>query len=273
MKLFIAGAGSMTEAMVKGWIKEGSIPPDHITITNKSNDQALANLRSLYGVQTTRHAQAAADADIIFLSCKPKDWEDALAPLNGILRSDQLLVSVMAGVTTSSLEEASKGPVVFRAMPNTSAAVRASMTSFAGGSAAEDVHIRTVEHVFSLIGETAHVEEHLLDAVTALTGTGPAYIYYLMESMEKAAQAIGIPEELGRDLVAQTLRGAARRVQEEDTTPAELYKQIMSPGGTTEAGFNVLKEQHVQEALIACIEAANNRSKELGAPAASRQQS
>lgn len=271
MKLFIAGAGSMTEAMVKGWVKEGSIPPQHITVTNKSNDQALADLSRLYGVQTTRDASAAGEADVVFLSCKPKDWEAALAPMAPVLHQEQILISVMAGVTTSAIQSAAPSPVVFRAMPNTSAAVRSSMTSYASGQTAEKLHIRTVDHLFSLIGETAHVEEHLLDAVTALTGTGPAYIYYLMESMEKAAQAIGIPEELGRNLVAQTLRGAARRVQEEDTTPAELYKQIMSPGGTTEAGFDVLKAHNVQEALIECIEAAHHRSRELGSPASSRQ--
>ncbi|SDN39459.1 pyrroline-5-carboxylate reductase [Alkalicoccus daliensis] len=265
MKITMIGAGSMAEALIAGWVKEGSLNPAEIFVTNREDNSRLNQLKDHYRVSISRDILELTDkTDIVILSCKPKDWESALKPLIPHLNEKTMIASVMAGVTITSIEELVPVSPVIRTMPNTSAAVLASMTSISYGAQVSSSQKAAVESLFSYIGETAVLEETMMDAVTALTGTGPAYIYYLMESMEKAAANIGVPAHIGRDLVAQTLIGASRRVQEEESTPAELYKQIMSPGGTTEAGFDVLKERQVQEAIIDCIGSAYERSQQLG---------
>lgn len=255
----------MAEALISGWT-EGDFPAAaDIYVTNRSNDDRLNELSRNYGISVSRDPEKLAEgADFLLLSCKPKDWEEALKPFIPYLNPHTLIVSVMAGVTTASLEEAVPDHAVIRTMPNTSASVRASMTSLTFGIHCTEEQRSTALALFGEVGETAVVEESMMDAVTALTGTGPAYIYYLMESMEKAASNIGVPEHIGRELVAQTLVGASRRVQQGSSSPKELYEQIMSPGGTTEAGFEVLKSRGVQEALVDCVAGAYSRSQELG---------
>ncbi|WP_147802836.1 pyrroline-5-carboxylate reductase [Alkalicoccus halolimnae] len=265
MKVTIIGGGSMAEALIAGWTAQEYIRPGDIYVTNRSNDIRLAELARLYSIKTSRDThELINNTDFLILSCKPKDWMEALKPYLPYLHNETVIISVMAGVTTASMQKAAPNSPVIRSMPNTSAAVCASMTSLAFGPGVSEEHISKTEFLFRGVGETAVIEESMMDAVTALTGTGPAYIYYLMESMEKAAANIGVPEHIGRELVAQTLIGASRRVQKEEATPSDLYMQIMSPGGTTEAGFNVLKERGVQEALIDCIAKAYERSQELG---------
>lgn len=263
----IIGAGSMAEALIAGWVKKGKIPPQSIMVTNHSNDFRLQELKDSYGIQTTRDADhLTAHGDIFLLACKPKDWRQALAPFQEKMPSGKLLVSVMAGVTTDDMAAffPSANIPVIRTIPNTSAVVNASMTPFAIGKWVTPAQKDAVSSLFQLVGETAEVPEDTMDAMTALTGTGPAYIYYLMEAMELAAEKIGVEKTLARHLVSQTLLGAGLRVQDKEVPPAVLYQQIMSPGGTTEAGFKVLQEARLQETMIDCIERAYGRSKELG---------
>ncbi|QKS71000.1 pyrroline-5-carboxylate reductase [Paenalkalicoccus suaedae] len=262
MNVSIIGSGSMAEALIAGWARHDDVS---MLVTNRSDDHKLLHLESTYGVHTSRDPKALLQhADILLLTCKPKDYKDALMPYVPHMTSSTIVVSVMAGITITSLEEVAPLAQVIRTMPNTSAAVNKSMTSIAAGQSASNVSIDAISRLFSLVGEIAFVEEKLLDPITALTGTGPAYIYYLVEAMEIAAHDIGIEKELARKLILQTLSGASETAKVSSHTPRELYKQIMSPGGTTEAGFHVLEERHVQKALIDCIGAANDRSKELG---------
>ncbi|MCR6110552.1 pyrroline-5-carboxylate reductase [Bacillus sp. A301a_S52] len=264
----ILGAGSMAEALICGWVKSGQMAPQNILVTNRSNDQRLEELSTTYGVKTTRKIdELMTHGHMLLIACKPKDWKLALKPLQRHLTHDIPLVSVMAGITTEALEDffSTLNVPVIRTIPNTSAVVNASMTPMALGKWVDEDHVSRVKDTFKLVGETAEVPEKTMDALTALTGTGPAYIYYLMEAMELAAVKIGIDQNLARHLVSQTLLGAGLRVQENDSSPAVLYQQIMSPGGTTEAGFNVLREQQMQDIIISCIEKAAERSKELGA--------
>lgn len=267
INVVMIGAGSMAEALIAGWLKGKHLLASNIMVTNHSNDFRLEELKEKYCILTSRSEdQLIQHADLFFLACKPKDWRNALAPFKGKIKTNVPLVSVMAGVTIQSMEEYfdnSSVPVI-RSIPNTSAIVQASMTPFAIGKYVDTNVRQTVAGLFQMVGQIAEVPEEQLDAMTALTGTGPAYIYYLMESMEKAAEKIGVDQELARHLVAQTLLGASLRVQEKEFSPRSLYEQIMSPGGTTEAGFNVLKEHGVQDALITCIEKAYERSQQLG---------
>ncbi|WP_416149598.1 pyrroline-5-carboxylate reductase [Salipaludibacillus sp. HK11] len=267
MNVTMIGAGSMAEALITGWLKSKKLLPENIMVTNHSNDLRLQELVNTFGVQTSRDQQTLTEhAHLFILACKPKDWESALHRFKDTIEKNVPLVSVMAGVTTESMENyfPSIDVPVIRTIPNTSAIVNASMTPFAIGKWVTQTQRNIIEQLFQLVGETAEVPEEQMDAMTALTGTGPAYIYYLMESMEIAAGKIGIEKHLARDLVAQTLLGASVRVQKKELSPAMLYQQIMSPGGTTEAGFEVLQEQGLQKTMIECIQRAHERSKELG---------
>ncbi|SER47467.1 pyrroline-5-carboxylate reductase [Salipaludibacillus aurantiacus] len=267
VNISILGGGSMAEALTAGWVRSGKVPSGNILASNRSNDLRLKELEETYGIKTSRSPEKIYDhGDIFILACKPKDWQKALAPFKNFLNPDTPLVSVMAGVTINSMEDffpETQVPVM-RTIPNTSAVVNASMTPYAAGKWVTADQKTSINHLFQLVGDTAEVPEQSMDAMTALTGTGPAYIYYLMESMELAAEEIGIDKKLARHLVSQTLLGAGLRVQENDLSPSILYQQIMSPGGTTEAGFKVLKEQGMQDIMINCIHRAFERSKELG---------
>ncbi len=265
MNVTLIGAGSMAEALITGWLRSEKLLPENIMVTNHSNNQRLQDLTTTYGIQTSRNPELLLDHGHLFiLACKPKDWKNALKPFQQTIHLP--VVSVMAGVTIKDIENffPHSHVSVIRSIPNTSAVVNAAMTPFSIGQWVTPVQRNLVEELFQLVGETAEVPEKHMDAMTALTGTGPAYIYYLMESMEIAAEKIGIDKDLARHLVSQTLLGAGLRVQTKELSPKMLYEQIMSPGGTTEAGFKVLQEQKLQETMIDCIYRAYERSKELG---------
>ncbi|SER45652.1 pyrroline-5-carboxylate reductase [Salisediminibacterium halotolerans] len=265
-QLTVLGAGSMAEALIAGWTNTNDLAPEQIMVSNRQNDARLEQLEKDYGVRTSRSArELCGHGEIIILACKPKDWLSALEPVVDSIGPQHTLVSVMAGITTEQMENQFSFRIpVIRAIPNTSAVVNEAMTPFASGRYINESTKKAVTDWFKLVGQIEEVEEHLMDAMTAITGTGPAYIYYLMESMELAAEKVGIDRDTARKLVAQTLLGAGIRVQSNETPPRILYEQIMSPQGTTEAGFTVLHEADVQQTMIKCIERASERSKELG---------
>ncbi|ADU30028.1 pyrroline-5-carboxylate reductase [Evansella cellulosilytica] len=264
-KLSFIGAGAMAEALINGWRRKGFLKGEQITISNKSNDDQLAKLVHTYQVQSTRKPENIISPDsMIILACKPKDWKSALSNLTHLMNENTPLISVMAGVSLSVIEQfvGNRVPVI-RVMPNTSATVGASMTTIAYGKNVDPSIRHDITQLFNGVGETAEVDEAQLDATTALTGSGPAYVYYLIESMEMAAKKMGIEEQLAKKLVSQTLLGASLRAKECNEDPGQLYKQVMSPGGTTEAGFQVLQNNNVQQSLISCILSACERSLEL----------
>lgn len=266
-KVAFIGAGSMAEAMMAGFFHSQMIEPRHAIISNRSSDERLTFLQDKYGVRTTRYPQALlADADFVFLTMKPKDAVSGLAPLIPYLHEHHILVSVMAGVSTASIVDVigKKIPVI-RVMPNTSAAVGKSATGMAKGAYATPQHLEVVKELFQTIGTVAVVDdEEQLHAVTGLAGSGPAYIYYLVEAMEKAASEIGLNREDAKELILQTLIGSAQMLKNSPKAPETLRKEVTSPGGTTEAGLKELQKHQCQEAFIQCIKVATNRSKELG---------
>ncbi|MBU9724060.1 MULTISPECIES: pyrroline-5-carboxylate reductase [Bacillaceae] len=267
MKISIIGAGNMAEALIVGWLKKGYLENSQITITNRSNNERLEDLQRVYNINTTRvSSDIVSSGSIILLACKPKDWRSAIEPFKHLFNHKTPIVSVMAGVSTAVIEEEleHEDVPVIRIMPNTSATVGESMTPISYGKSVPYQYRDMIINLFQAVGETAEVPEDQMDAMTALVGTGPAYIYYLMESMEMAAIQMGIDPKLATTLVSQTLLGASQRVQQSDASPRDLYDQIMSPGGTTEAGFKVLTDNKVQESLVSCVLRAWERSKELG---------
>lgn len=265
-KLAFIGAGSMAEAMISGILAKKLIQPQQIFVTNRSNKEKLLLLQKQYGVKTFVNDESVlSDIDIIILATKPKDIAETVEKIKQYTTKEHLIISVLAGVSTACISQllGHEAPII-RTMPNTSAAVGESITAIAPGEFATSAHLELSETLFKAIGEVAIVAEDKLDAITGLSGSGPAYIYYLIEAMEIGAREIGLDDKLAKQLIAQVLIGAAERIKSTDLSSQTLYKQVMSPGGTTEAGFKVLESFQYQEAMVECIKRAAQRSTELG---------
>lgn len=265
-RISFIGAGSMAEAMVAGLLQQEHVKKQHITITNRTNDERLEYFRNEYGVNSTRdERQLIEQTDVIVLAMKPKDLAEGVAGIKQYVHEQQLIISLLAGVSTKSIACLLERNVpVVRAMPNTSAAIGRSATAIAKGEYATDDHLSYAAQLFETVGIVSVVDENLLHAVTGLSGSGPAYVYYLVESMEKAAEQIGIEGPVAKDLILQTLIGAAEMLKQSPKHPAVLRKEVTSPGGTTEAGIQKLETYRFQEAMVECIKRAADRSKELG---------
>lgn len=265
-KIAFIGAGSMAEAMISGILANNLLQPEQIYVTNRKNQERLRYLEETYHVETfSNHKTVLPTMDIIIFAIKPKDIAETIEKIKADTTRNHIMISVLAGVSTTCISQLLEhnAPVI-RTMPNTSATVGASITAISSGSYATEKHLEIAETIFKAIGEVVIVEEEKLDAITGLSGSGPAYIYYLIEAMEQGASEIGLDEQLAKKLIAQVLIGAAERIKSTDLSSKTLYKQVMSPGGTTEAGFKVLENQHFQEAMVECIKQAAKRSTELG---------
>ncbi|MFE8702571.1 pyrroline-5-carboxylate reductase [Cytobacillus sp. FJAT-54145] len=265
-KLAIIGAGSMAEALISGMVENQFINKKQIWVTNRRNEERLNQLQERYGVSTSYElTELLEEADIVVLAMKPKDAASSIELIKPYLKREMLIVSVLAGVSIESIELlAEKSLSVVRAMPNTSAAIGKSATAIAVNDHVSSNQRNLVKNMFDTVGLTTIVEEEQLDAVTGLSGSGPAYIYYLVEAMEKSAVEIGLEREMAKELIVQTLVGAAEMVLKTTKTPEQLRREVTSPGGTTEAGIKVLESHHVQHAFINCIKEATSQSKRLG---------
>ncbi|TYS57620.1 pyrroline-5-carboxylate reductase [Sutcliffiella horikoshii] len=266
MKIAFIGAGSMAEAIIAGLLKQGICAKEDITVTNKQDQQRLESLKDKYGVTIMENKEAAVKgANVIFLAMKPKDAKDGIQAIKSYVTKDQLIVSVLAGISTDVIQDLFEQELrVIRSMPNTSAAIGLSATAIAKGSLATESDLTLVQSLFSAIGLCTIVEEDQLHAVTGVSGSGPAYIYYIAEAMEKAALAQGLDTEVAKKLVSQTLIGAAHMLQETDKDAEVLRREVTSPGGTTQRGISVLDDWKVSEAFENCIKGATERSREMG---------
>ncbi|MGE7660971.1 pyrroline-5-carboxylate reductase [Peribacillus sp. NPDC097197] len=265
-KIAFIGAGSMAEAIISGLVTQQVINPTDIFVTNKKNDERFTYLTEQYGITPTRSLpQLLENANIVVLAVKPKDILTTMQSIKEYIREDMLFISVVAGVHTASLEGIAAKPVaIVRAMPNTSAAVGQSATALSANAHTTESQLQTAITLFETVGSVAIVEETQLDAVTGLSGSGPAYIYYLVEALERSAESIGLDAVTAKQLILQTLTGAAEMLQKSPKTPAVLRKEVTSPGGTTEAGLKALQAHHVQEAFISCVQEATEQSKRMG---------
>lgn len=269
------GAGSMAEALIQGVISTGLVPPERIMVNNRHNIDRLESLRARYGIGVGTKEDVARVSDTIVIAVKPRDMAEALGELRVFLDERHLLISVAAGMSTGVIEgivapstpagpPAQRIPVI-RAMPNVSSAVRESATAVCSGAFAGDDALKLATILFRSVGEVVVVEESLLDAVTALSGSGPAYVYYLIEAMEKAGLALGLSPETARRLAVQTVFGASKLLLSTGAAPAELRAKVTSPGGTTMAAIESLAESGFQQAVSRAVARAAERSRELGA--------
>ncbi|MBN6186745.1 pyrroline-5-carboxylate reductase [Aneurinibacillus sp. BA2021] len=259
------GAGSMAEAMISGLVDKQLLPAKQIYAINRGNQQRMAELESRYGISVAAKEEALRAADIIVLAIKPKDVADAIADIRALTTPRQLFISVLAGTSTDYISSLlGHQAAVIRTMPNTSAAVGLSATALAPGAYATDADMDVALCIFKAIGIVETVQEEALHAVTGLSGSGPAYVYYLVEAMEQAGREIGLEGDVARRLILQTIIGAAHMLRDRGEEPADLRRQVTSPGGTTAAGISVLEERGFQEAMLACIKRAVARSEEMG---------
>lgn len=265
-KLAVIGAGSMAEALISGIVENKLIDRSRIWVTNRANHDKLNELQIQYSVHTTYQLdQLFEDTEVVILAMKPKDAAEAITHIKQFLTEEMLIISVLAGVSISSIEHiAKKKLAIVRAMPNTSAAVGKSATALAINQKVSYEQIQLASKMFETVGLTTIVEEAQLDAVTGLSGSGPAYIYYLAEAMEKSAADIGLEKQMAKEFIIQTLLGAAEMLAKSTKEPQQLRKEVTSPGGTTEAGLKILEAYKVQNAFIDCIKEATEQSKRLG---------
>ncbi|WP_455660851.1 pyrroline-5-carboxylate reductase [Pradoshia sp.] len=265
-KIAFIGAGSMAEALISGLVTRKGSRPENIWISNRANDSQLARLQKEYGVTPSRDfSTLLRGADVVLIAVKPKDVLATLTQAKEYLKEDMLLISVAAGISTASLKSIVDIEIpIIRAMPNTSAAVGKSATALSGNEYVKEKDKQLAKSIFGTVGMAVYTDEDKMDAVTGLSGSGPAYIYYLIEAMQLSAEQIGLEPQDAQKLIIQTLMGAAEMVHASDKTPETLRLEVTSPGGTTEAGIRVLEEKGVKEALIECIKTATHRSSEMG---------
>ena len=262
-KLAILGCGKIGEALLTGLLRGERTPAD-IVVSEKYAERA-AYLSDTYGVGVSDVSDAARTAATVILAVKPQDIDTLLAELKPVLTADQLVVSVAAGVTTAHLARGlGDGVPIVRCMPNTPALVDEAMTAVAAGPHAGEEHLATAEALLRAVGKVVRVPESQLDAVTALSGSGPAYFFYLVEAMIDAGILLGLPRTLAADLIVQTAIGSAVMLRDSGEHPVQLREAVTSPGGTTISAIRELEVHGVRAALLAAIEAAAKRSEELG---------
>lgn len=267
-KICFVGAGAMAEAILCGLLNKKIVKPGQISVTNQDDRFRLDELVYNFGVVANAEQKSTSikEADILILAMKPKDVGTALEEIRTLTNPNQLVISVIAGISTSYISSilGHNAPVI-RTMPNTSAIVGLSGTGVCAGQSAKEEHIALAKKIFESIGIVVITEENNLDAITGVSGSGPAYVYYLVESMIKGATDVGLEQEQARNLIIQTVIGAATMLKETKEDPAYLREKVTSPNGTTQAGLDVLRQYDFEEAIRACIRQATKRSNELGA--------
>ncbi|MFC5725067.1 pyrroline-5-carboxylate reductase [Streptomyces gamaensis] len=262
-KVAVLGTGKIGEALLSGMIRAGWSTSD-LMVTARRPERAEA-LRTRYGVETVTNAEAAKAADTLILAVKPQDMPALLEELAPHLPADRLVISAAAGVPTAFFEQRlPEGVPVVRVMPNTPVLVDEGMSVMSAGSHATEEHLLRTEEIFKPVGKTLRLPESQQDAATALSGSGPAYFYYLVEAMTDAGILLGLPRDKAHDLIVQAAIGAAVMLRDSDEHPVRLREAVTSPAGTTISAIRELERHGVRAALIAALEAARDRSRELG---------
>jgi len=263
-KIVIIGGGKMGSIIAQGLIDNKIVSSKDIIITDIDTSR-LDFLRSSIKLKvSTNNEKAAKNADIIILAVKPQNMAATLKEISSVIDKSQLVISIAAGITTNFIENSlAKGVRVVRVMPNTPALVGKGAAAVAGGSRAKAGDVKLTRAIFNAVGISVEVKEKHMDAVTGLSGSGPAYFFLIIEALIEAGLKTGLSRSLSKQLAAQTMLGAAHLCIESDKEPAQLREMVTSPGGTTAAGLKVMEEENIREIIIAAVEAATKRSKEL----------
>ena len=259
------GAGNMAEAIIKGLINSGLYSPDQLAASD--NDQGkLKAVYEIYGIKTYASNKDLVQASsIIVLSVKPQVIKGVLSEIDEYLTADQLIISIAAGIPISLIQDiVGRDKPIIRVMPNTPALIRSGMSALSRGGTATHEHMDKAVKIFDVIGKTVVVEERMMDAVTALSGSGPGFIFRIMESFVEAGETLGFDGETALMLVKQTFLGASHLADESELSLSRLREMVTSPGGTTAAGLAAFEEKDLSEVIRTGIKAAHDRSVELG---------
>lgn len=259
------GAGRMATALARGLVERGLADRERIVASDPLSAAAEQFARVTGASTTTDNRQVAARSDCVFLAVKPQQMAAALQTLAGHLNERHLVISVAAGVRLSTISQAlGSGPRLVRVMPNTPCLIGQGASAYSLGPSASAADGALVARLLAAVGHAVEVEEKLLDAVTGLSGSGPAFVYLMIEALGDGAVRMGLPRDVALALAAHTVRGAAEMVVASGEHPAALKDQVTSPGGTTMAGLYALEAAGVRGALMAAVQAATQRSIELG---------
>jgi len=264
-RLALIGGGNMGEAILKGLMAAELVLPQQVTVTDVI-EARLTYLRETYAVQAlTDNAKAVRQADLIIVAVKPQDIVPTIEEIAPAVRDHQVLISIAAGVPTAKIESAfGKAVRVVRVMPNTPALVLAGAAGLCAGTHATPADLEVARMLFDALGRTVVVSEYLMDAVTGLSGSGPAYIFVLIEALADGGVKMGLTRESALTLAAQTVYGSAKLLLETGLHPGELKDRVTSPAGTTIAGLSALEAHAFRGAIIDAVERATLRSRELG---------
>jgi pyrroline-5-carboxylate reductase len=261
--IVILGAGKMGEALISGLLRAGRNPADVAVVVRRP--ARGAELRETYGVAALSAADAAKTADTLVITVKPQDMSALLEEIAPHVPADRLVISVAAGIPTAMIERrlGAEVPVV-RVMSNTPVHVDQAMSVISAGRYASEEHLRRAEELLQPVGKVLRIPESQQDAATALSGSGPAYVYFLVEAMVDAGILLGIPRATALEMVNQAVYGAARMLRDSGEHPVILREAVTSPGGTTISAIRELERHGVRAAFLAAIEAARDRGAELG---------
>ncbi|RMH18690.1 MAG: pyrroline-5-carboxylate reductase [Acidobacteria bacterium] len=263
-RLAVIGAGTMGETLIAALLDAGRVDAGAIVATAK-HGRRLARLRERFGVATSRdNRQAAQGADVVLLAVKPQVAPAVLAELAPDLGPQQLLISIVAGLTTARMESLiGEGVPVARAMPNTPSRIRCGMTAVCGGRWAEERHTELARQLFASTGRCLVLDEKYFDAVTGLSASGPAFLYIVIEALAEGGVKVGLPRTVATELAAQTCLGAARMVLDTGHHPALLKDEVTTPAGCTMDGILTLEEGGLRVTLIKAVVEATRRAREL----------
>jgi pyrroline-5-carboxylate reductase len=252
----------MGETVLSGLLRAGWTS-DRIIATDRRPERQI-ELEAKYGITMMTNAEAAAKADTVILVVKPQDMRDLLTEIAPVVSSSTLIVSLAAGVDTASIEERlPEGTAVVRVMPNTPAQVDEGMAAISPGAHSDEEHLARVSELMSATGRVVTVPERYQDAVTAISGSGPAYLFFVVEAMIEAGVHLGLPRDTATELVVQTMLGSAKLLRETGEHPTVLRERVTSPGGTTAAAIRQLEDHKVRAAFITAMESARDRSRDL----------
>jgi pyrroline-5-carboxylate reductase len=262
MTVAILGVGVMGETLLSGLIRGGR-PVDELLVGEKRAERAR-ELEERYGVAVVTNVEAARKADTLALVVKPQDMADVLVEIAPHVRQGQLVVSLAAGITTAFIESRlPDGVAVVRVMPNTPALVDEGLAAISRGSHCDEAHLVEAESLMASTGRVIRVPEKQQDAVTAISGSGPAYLFFVVEAMIEAGVHLGLPRDTATELVVQTMLGSAKLLRETGEHPTVLRERVTSPGGTTAAAVRKLEDHKVRAAFMTALESARDRSRAL----------
>lgn len=263
-KLFFIGAGNMAKAIISGLVRSKLVKPENI-VCNDISRERVEELSTEFGIAIAdEKGEAIIGSDIIVLSVKPQNMQTVFDEIRDFVKKGSIIISIAAGITTKYIEDSiDKEVAVIRAMPNTPALVLSGAIALCKGSLVKDEQLEKTKKLFEAIGKVAILDEDKFDLITALSGSGPAYVFYLCELMQKAAENLGLPENIAREFSVQTVYGAGKMLEETQIPAADLKEKVKSPNGTTEAALKYFESQKLSSIVQKAMEAAMHKSKEL----------